>query len=214
MDKLQITVNTFDKYAQQYQDKYMAHGPYVETYALLSGLLGEHDRVLDVGCGPGNICKYLLTEKPGLQIEGIDLSRQMIDLARANNPTAVFEIADSRNILSLGKTYDAIVAGFCIPYLAKQEVQQLIVDARAMLSDAGVFYLSMMEDSYEKSRYLVKSQAKNEVDKVYTYYYEEAFLVAQLESAGFEILNLERKTFKADGDAVAAVDLFIYARVA
>jgi len=208
VDRLEITINTFDKYADQYQEKYMKYEPYIETYRYLSSLLKADAEILDVACGPGNISKFLLEEKPQLKVHGIDLSPQMVNLARLNNPTAVFEIRDSREILSLKRTYDAIVAGFCLPYLSREEVAQFIIDVRAILRSGGIFYISTMEGDYKNSG----CQSNNNVDRVYIYYFQEKFLLEQLKLAGFEIISIDRKPFELDDGPKEVVDLFIYAR--
>lgn len=207
MDRLEVTINTFDKYADQYQDKYMKYEPYIETYRYLPSLLKSIAKVLDVACGPGNISKFLLEEKPQLKVHGIDLSPQMVKLAKLNNPTATFEILDSREISSLKKTYDAIVAGFCFPYLSREEVVQFIINAREIVKPGGIFYISTMEGEYENSGY----QSNNNIDQIYIYYHQEKFFLEQLKLVGFEIINIDRKPFELD-DGHKAVDLFIYAR--
>ena len=208
MNRLDVTINTFDKYADQYQDKYMKYEPYIATYRYLSNLLSADAEVLDVACGPGNICKYLLEEKPDLIIHGIDLSPKMISLAKSNNPTAFFEVMDSRKISSFKKTYDAIVAGFLFPYLSREEVTQFIVSARAIIRTGGIIYISTMEGDYENSGY----QSNKNTDQVYIYYHQAKYLMDQLKSAGFEIINIERKPFAAEHDSTV-MDLFIYAMV-
>jgi len=208
MNRLEITISTFDKYADHYQEKYMKYEPYIETYRYLSSLLKADAEILDVACGPGNISKFLLEEKPQLRVQGIDLSPQMINLARLNNPTAVFEIRDSREILSLKKTFDAIVAGFFLPYLSRDEVSQFIINVRAILRSGGIFYISTMEGDYKNSGY----QSNNNLDRVYIYYFQEKFLLEQLKLAGFEIVRINRKPFELNGGSKEAVDLFIYAR--
>lgn len=45
----------------------------------------------------------------------------MIELAKKNNPTAYFDVMDSRHIGELTDSYDAIICGFCLPYLSDQE---------------------------------------------------------------------------------------------
>jgi len=207
LDRLKTTINTFDKYAVQYQDKFMNYEPYIETYRNLSSLLKDDSEILDVACGPGNICKFLLDEKPLLKVHGIDLSPQMVELAKSNNPTAVFEVMDSREISSLNKKYDAIVAGFCLPYLSKQEATQFIVDARTIIKTGGVLYISTMEGEYENSGY----QSNNTKDEVYIYYHQAKYLLEEIESVGFEIINYKRKPFALDVES-NTVDLFIYAR--
>jgi len=204
---METTINTFDKYANQYMNKFMNYEPYIETYRNLSSLLKDDSEILDVACGPGNISKFLLDENPQLRVHGIDLSPKMVNLAKLNNPTATFEIMDSREISSFNKKYDAIVAGFYLPYLSREEAFQFIVNARAIIRTGGIIYISTMDGEYKDSGY----QSKNNKDRVFIYYHQAKYLLEELKSVGFEIINYERKPFALDEES-KTVDLFIYAR--
>lgn len=208
MEPLQETINTFDKYADDYNRRYMHHAPYVETYRLLSGLLPDDASILDAACGPGNIARFLLSESPGRKLHGIDLSPNMIALARNNNPTATFEVMDCRQIFSLGQRYDAIVAGFCLPYLTREEVVEFIGETRNILNAGGIFYLSFMEGDPAASGL----QTRNNIDWVCMYYHNTDLMLESLQSAGFEVMDVIRKAFKRDGEP-DTTDIFIYARL-
>jgi cyclopropane fatty-acyl-phospholipid synthase-like methyltransferase len=207
MNDVDNTVGIFDKYAKQYQDKYMAHGPYVETYSYLAGLVKEGSSVLDVGCGPANISKFLSDCIAALTIHGCDLSPQMINLAKQNLPNGHFELRDSRDLKSILAKYDVVISGFCFPYLTDTEVREFISETQAHLNAGGLFYLSTMEGKYSDSGY----PDENAVERLYTYYHQEEFLVECLKNADFEILKVKRSPFMENG-ATTATDLFIYAR--
>lgn len=207
MDRSETTIKTFDKYADRYQDKYMQYEPYVETYRRLSSLLAPDAEILDVACGPGNIARFLLREKPQLKIHGLDLAPRMVALARLNNPSAVFDVMDCRSISTLGRMFDGIVAGFCFPYLSSEELCRFMSDARAMLKTGGILYVSTMEGEHASSGF----QSKNGIDWIHTFYYEESYLVETLKGAGFELIDVERKNFESEGEA-PVVDIFMYAR--
>ena len=49
-------------------------------------------RIADIGCGPGHIARYLADR--GANVEGIDLSPEMIDEARASHPDLAFRVGD------------------------------------------------------------------------------------------------------------------------
>lgn len=49
-------------------------------------------RIADVGCGPGHVARYLADR--GANVEGVDLSPQMIDEARAAHPDLAFHVGD------------------------------------------------------------------------------------------------------------------------
>jgi trans-aconitate 2-methyltransferase len=50
----------------------------------------EPDRIFDLGCGPGNGTELLTTAFPGATIVGLDLSDNMLAVARARVVTARF----------------------------------------------------------------------------------------------------------------------------
>jgi chemotaxis methyl-accepting protein methylase len=67
----------------------------------------------------------------------------------ANSPTASFDVLDCRDISSVNKTFDAVICGFCTPYLSGEDVAKLIIDFRALLKINGILYLNTMEDDME-----------------------------------------------------------------
>ena len=104
MDKSQNAVEIFDKRALDYQNKFMDVGLYHDSFDLFCNTIEkENAAILEIACGPGNISRYLLAMRPGFQLLGIDLSANMIALAKTNNPTAEFVILDAREITKLNK---------------------------------------------------------------------------------------------------------------
>lgn len=197
MDKYQETFQTWNKVAKIYQDKFMNLDVYNDSYdAFLELIVKTNASVLEVGCGPGNITKYLLTKRTDLKIKGIDISEHMIELARKNNPTAEFEKMDCRQIDSLNKKYDAIVCGFCMPYLSNTDCIKLIADCKNLLNDSGILYLSFVAGNYENSGYISGSSG----DRTYFYYHNLNNLETTLKSNDFETNKLILKNYiKTDG---------------
>ena len=56
-------------------------------------------RVVDLGCGPGNVTRLLAGRWPRAQITGVDASAAMLERARPTLPEARFELADIRHWL-------------------------------------------------------------------------------------------------------------------
>lgn len=208
MDKTKLAVDVFDKFARQYQDKFMDTGLYHTTFDLFCGSITKKNAdILEIACGPGNITHYLLEKRPDFKILGTDLAPNMLALAKINNPTAEFKIMDGRDMSTLGQKYDGVMCGFCLPYLSKAEAIKLISDAAHLLHPAGVIYISTMEDDYSKSG-LETSSAGNQI---YMHYHEAGYLAEALRENGFEITDLQRKEYpKPDGTPV--VDLIIIAK--
>ncbi len=204
MSHYQLSVATFNKLARQYQDKYMQMPLYEPTYERLSEMLGARDKVLEIACGPGNIARYLLARRPQLDYLGTDLAPQMVSLARENNPTAQFEVMDCLAIDKLTQMFDAIVCGFCLPYLNQQEAKTLIESMASRLKQGGLLYLSTMEGDYSASNLQTSSSG----DQAFIYYHGGEWLIEQLNFAGFELVSCHRQDYPERGD----VDLFIMAR--
>lgn len=59
--------------------------------------------VVDLGCGPGNSTALLAARWPGARICGVDSSPEMIERAKAEVPSASFEVADLQAWLRVGK---------------------------------------------------------------------------------------------------------------
>ena len=57
-------------------------------------VLAAPGRVVDLGCGPGNVTRLLATRWPMAQITGLDSSPEMLARARAALPALRFELGD------------------------------------------------------------------------------------------------------------------------
>ncbi|MGZ3885082.1 MAG: class I SAM-dependent methyltransferase [Bacteroidia bacterium] len=208
MNKTKIAVDIFNKKAKDYQDRFMDVSLYGSTFDYFCEAIKPNAEVLELACGPGNITRYLLNKRPDLRITGIDLAPDMIALAKQNNPEAGFHIMDCREIASLNKTVDAVMCGFCLPYLEKEEAIQLIRDASTLLHPKGVIYISTMEDDYGKSG-LRKGSGGEEM---YIHYHEAGYLTYALKENQFEILKTDRKNY-TDHTGTATTDLILIAAI-
>ncbi len=187
MDSYKETFETWNKVAQMYQDKFMDLDLYNETYDLFCDLIDiENPKILELGCGPGNITKYIYTIRPYFAIEAIDVAPNMIELAMKNCPEVTFKIMDIRHIYQLQSKYNAIICGFCIPYISRSELTQLITNSYHLLSESGVLYLSFVDGNYSDSGYQVGKSG----DRTYFYYHSLVSVTKALEKQGFRLLHL------------------------
>ena len=185
------TFKTWNKVALLYQEKFMDLDLYNETYDFICSSLNKpNSKILEIGCGPGNITKYILSKRPDLDIFGIDIAPNMIDLAKINNPNANFAIMDSREISKIETKYDGIICGFCLPYLSQTDAENLFFDAKNLLINNGLIYISFVEGDPNKSDFQIGSSG----DRSYFYYHTLDKLKTQLLDNSFEDL----KTFKVE----------------
>jgi len=192
MNKTEQAVAVFNKYASSYERKYMNVDLYADTFDFFCNkITNRHAKVLEIACGPGNVTRYLLDKRPDLDILATDLAPNMLQIAKMNNPETRIMLLDCKKIKELQEKFDAIMCGFCLPYLSKEEVIQLIADAYDILKPNGVLYISTMEDDYSKSGY----QKSSNGDELYVHYHEAGYLVEAMEKKGFKVDLVERKDY-------------------
>ncbi|MES2557991.1 MAG: class I SAM-dependent methyltransferase [Bacteroidota bacterium] len=206
-DKTTIAVGIFDKLANLYQERFMDVSLYADSFHTFCNAVSQPDAVvLEVACGPGNNTRFLLDIRPDFKIHGTDLAPAMLELARQNNPEAVFSLLDCRNISTLDQQFDAIMCGFAFPYLSKAEAIQFIGDAASQLLSGGILYISTMENDNSKSDW----EAGSTGDKIFMNYHEAGYLIEALESAGFTIIYEDRLCYSSGEKPVT--DLILIAR--
>ena len=193
MDRYKETFETWDKVASLYQDKFMDLALYNDTYDFIcNSITKTRAKILEIGCGPGNITKYLLSARPDFDIFGIDIAPTMIELAKKNNPTARFDIMDIRQIDEIKTKYDGIICGFCLPYLSQTDSQKLITDCYSLLNEEGLVYISFVEGNPNKSGFKTASSG----DRTFFYYYSSDDLTQQLSKNNFDRLKIFTVDFK------------------
>ncbi|HEX2615994.1 MAG TPA: class I SAM-dependent methyltransferase [Flavobacteriales bacterium] len=208
MERHAQAIRIFDQAAQIYQDRYMDVSMYQRSLDRFCAELPTQAEVLELACGPGNLTRNLLERRPDLRILGTDLSPRMLELARANNPNATFELLDARGIATLQRHFDGVACGFCLPYLMPEETEALIRDAAQALRPKGVLYLSTMEDDPAQSG--LKASSAIEGEFVHVQYYEAAWLTQVLARHGFTVLDLFRTSYVLHGRDTT--DLVLVAR--
>jgi 2-polyprenyl-3-methyl-5-hydroxy-6-metoxy-1,4-benzoquinol methylase len=209
MDKLTTTIDTFNKCAVGYQNKFMVMDLYDDSYDLFcERVKGGNPKVLEIGCGPGNITRYLLKKRPDFKLLGIDLAEKMVDLAKVNIPEAEFQVMDCRNISTINEKFDAIIAGFCMPFLSNDECSELIHHMATLLNPGGTVYFSTMEGDDSRSGFETTSFSQQEL--IYFHYHQSDFLKKQLEMNGFQNIKLITQDYP-EQDGTFTTDLIYIA---
>jgi SAM-dependent methyltransferase len=189
MDPCAISASTFHKHADLYRDKYMDLTLYDDFYRDFCELLRQgRARVLDAACGPGNVSRYLMAQRPDLDLLGIDLAPRMVELARAAVPSAHFAVHDCRHFADLKLRFDGIICAFGLPYLSSEEATAFISAASHALEPHGAFYLSTMLGKSEDSGFERCSTG----DQVYINYHSEDEVICSLQKCGFTLLKQSR----------------------
>jgi ubiquinone/menaquinone biosynthesis C-methylase UbiE len=84
------------------------------------GLIDQKSRVLDLGCGPGQLTDAL--SKVAGQVEGVDFAEQMIGVAQRTFPHLTFQVANGEQLPYDDSTFDVVVCNYTAHHFARPEV--------------------------------------------------------------------------------------------
>lgn len=182
-DNKQRIFEAWNRVAALYQSRFMDLDIYNDSYQLFCDLLPQQARVLELACGPGNITRYLLQQRPDLKITGIDIAPEMIRLAQQNNPNALFETGDIRHIADCAASYNAVLCGFGLPYLSPEETATLLKDCNTLTDGKGILYISFVPGDPAQSGWQTSSSG----DQMYFYYHDPVILEQQLLDARWQL---------------------------
>ncbi|KQY56757.1 MULTISPECIES: trans-aconitate 2-methyltransferase [unclassified Nocardioides] len=74
-------------------------------------------RVVDLGCGPGNLTALLAQRWPAAEVTGVDSSPEMIERARRDAPGIDFAVQDLREWVTSGPTVDVLVSNATLQWV-------------------------------------------------------------------------------------------------
>ncbi len=94
---------------------------------------GPGMRLLDVACGPGDLAAA--AAERGATSVGVDISEQMIRLARQRFPQAEFRRADAHSLPIPANSVDAVVVNLGLPHWARPE--QAVAEFQRVLMPNG-----------------------------------------------------------------------------
>lgn len=131
-------------------------GDYIEETEEYVKLIKEHsqipvNKVLNLGCGGGHndntLSKYF-------NVTGVDISGEMLDLARTLNPGVEYELGDMRSV-RLGQGFDAVTVFDSINYMRTPEsLKAAFTTAYAHLRPGGVFLscIEVTSETFEQNK--------------------------------------------------------------
>jgi tRNA (cmo5U34)-methyltransferase len=174
----------------------------------------EKIKVLDLGCGTGNISKEMKEHFPNAQITCVDMAENMIQIAKsklAPYSDIEFKIADFRD-LDFKEDYDGVISSLALHHLQREEQKSFYCRIKEFLKEGGVFYNAdnILGSSPHLNQvymdkwveFMLDSHSQEEIDTIWLpRYREEDFPsplrshIQWLEKAGFREVDVVWKYY-------------------
>ena len=140
MKEVEIVQNSWDKIGviyDSYRDKHKIDDELAEIVALLP----KKGKVLDVGSGSGEPVAKFLSEQ-GLEVIGIDISENMVKLARKNVPKAIFTQMDLLALDFEDNTFDGLICVYTLWHVPRKEHSQIFKNFQKILKSNGLMVIN------------------------------------------------------------------------
>ncbi|MDH5483309.1 MAG: class I SAM-dependent methyltransferase [Candidatus Bathyarchaeota archaeon] len=143
--------------------------------------------ICDAGCGPGHITKYLFDK--GLDVFGIDISEECIEIARRENPKMRFQIMDMARLDIADESIDGIISFYSIIHTPKRFVHVLFCEFNRILKKNGKLLVVVKKGETEG----YKDELEGFKTDLYFTNFTEEEIKSFLEANGFAVIFLETR---------------------
>lgn len=179
----QYVEETYDQIAKAYTNLYFDDTKELPYFDSLIKNLNTSSKILDIGCGPGQFSKYF-SEK-GFYIEGIDISNEMLEIAKAKVPNVSFKKMDMRELTYKDSTFDAIFAAYSLIHIPSNEIDRVLIEIRRVLKPNG-YALFIMQQG-ESDHVVDEPLAKGE--RIFLNLFTKERILKYITKNGFELIN-------------------------
>jgi SAM-dependent methyltransferase len=137
--------SSYDRVAQEYAHHFgdeMERKPFDRKMLdWLAEKVGPRELICDLGCGPGQIARYLRNR--GANTCGVDLSSEMVEQARRLNPEIPFQQGSMLELHGIPDgAYGGVAAFYSIVHFTGAEVARALREIRRVLRPNGVLLLA------------------------------------------------------------------------
>jgi SAM-dependent methyltransferase len=143
-DSVLNTQASYDRVAGEYAERFkdeMDDKPFDrDCLDRLVREVGDLGPICDLGCGPGQIARYLY--RRGAATLGVDLSPQMIAEARRLNPDIAFHRGDMLALPDADHSWGGIAAFYCIIHVPRERIVDALREMKRVLKPGGVLLLA------------------------------------------------------------------------
>ncbi len=125
-----------DKYDKLWVQKYSLRPTRDYILKSISKMnINENMKVLDLGCGPGQLISEISSKFDNLDITGMDFSENMIEISKNKNPMAKHIKLNADELYKLNDKFDLIICTHSLPYY--KEPEKIFMELSKLLNNEG-----------------------------------------------------------------------------
>ncbi|HMK26601.1 MAG TPA: class I SAM-dependent methyltransferase [Chitinophagaceae bacterium] len=188
-------IECYDRTAKNYADKYgdeLSHKEFDRTLLTAFASVNRNKgKIIDLGCGPGQTTKYL-ADCGCKDVLGVDLSPEMVKVAKEINPQLDFETADMLKLPYPAKTFGAALAFYSIVHFDYPQINIAFQEIKRVLVNNGHFLFSFHvgDNSIHRDEFL--DQPVN----IDFYFFQPPKIIELLTATGFDLVDsLDRQHY-------------------
>lgn len=200
-DVNKLVHSTYNKIAQKYTDAYWDDTSDFSFVNEILSTIPKGGKVLDIGCGPGNFTQYIKTQD--FEVEGIDISEKMLEIAKRKVPEGIFKQMDMRSLEYENNTFDFILSSFSLIHIPSNEVISTLKEWNRVLKNGGK--LGLITQKGKKDQVVIESFMPSE--KMFFNFFTAETIRTFLKQADFIVSKIEEKK-TTEGESLT--DTFIY----
>ena len=196
MQQQQNIIDCYNKTAKNYAEKFIDELNHKHLDRILLKCFVDENinkgKLIDLGCGPGQTTKFIADQEL-TDIVGIDISEEMINVARSINPHLHFETGDILKLEYPDKTFGSAVAFYSIVHFDQEQIRTAFKEVKRILKDDGQFLFSFhvgnevvhMDEFFEQ---------KVNID---FYFFDTGHIIELVTDTGFTVIDaIERQSYK------------------
>ncbi|MCB1693540.1 MAG: class I SAM-dependent methyltransferase [Pseudomonadales bacterium] len=104
-------------------------------------------RICDLGCGPGHIARFMSVL--GANVQGMDISEGMVEIARQRSPEISFMQGSFYNIQADADSFAAVVAFYSLIHARRDRLGDVFTEIARVLEPNGIVLASFHEGEGE-----------------------------------------------------------------
>ena len=181
-DRELVTKNTYNRIAEKWTREHNTPDYWKEELGVFSRLLPK-GKILDVGCGPGR--HYELFQQGGYDYMGVDYSKGLLAIARAEFPKAKFIEGNILDLPFQENEFDGFWAAASLLHIPKEKIPKALENIQKVVKPGGIGFVSLKKGEGEK---VVVDEDDAEDQRFFAYWQKEEFQNV-LGKSGFQVVN-------------------------